>query len=185
MMEAAVGETYFEGAGLEGASLEGGCACGAVRYRVAGAPIFVNNCHCTLCQRQSGAGSAVNAFYESDRVTLLSGELVSHSVPTGSGKPQEIIRCATCMAAVWSHYPRMGRFGMGVRVGTLDYPGAVTPDAAIFLSTKLPWVTVPDGIPQFEATYDAKTLLPPERLERLMVLAAKARAATATWEASA
>lgn len=166
-MEAAVGET----------DCEGGCACGAVRYRVAGEPIFVNNCHCTLCQRQSGAGSAVNAFYESDRVTLLSGQLVGHSVPTGSGHEQEIIRCATCMTAVWSHYPRMGRFGIGVKVGTLDDPAAVTPDAAIFLSTKLPWATVPDAIPQFDQTYDARQLLPPDRLDRLMALAAKARAA--------
>lgn len=157
-------------------ALDGGCACGAVRYRVLGPPIFVNNCHCSLCQRQSGTGSAVNAFYESDRVVLLSGELRSHSVPTGSGRPQEIVRCETCMAAVWSYYPRLGQLGAGVKVGTLDDPGALTPDAAIFVSTKLPWATVPDGIPQFEATYDPKTLLPPERMERLMALAAKAQA---------
>ena len=44
---------------------EGGCGCGHVRYRVEGEPIFVNNCHCRLCQRQTGSTSVVNAFFES------------------------------------------------------------------------------------------------------------------------
>ncbi|MET0240558.1 MAG: GFA family protein [Sphingobium sp.] len=157
--------------------LDGGCACGAVRFRVEGRPIFVNNCHCTLCQRQSGAGSAVNAFYETERVTLLSGEFTTHPVATGSGKPQEILRCSLCGSAVWSHYPRLGRLGAGIRVGAMDDAGAFTPDAAIFLSTKLPWASVPDHIPHFDETYDAKDVLPPDRLDRLMALAAKARAA--------
>ena len=52
---------------------EGGCGCGQVRYRVEGEPIFVNNCHCRLCQQQTGSTSVVNAFFESERVTLLAG----------------------------------------------------------------------------------------------------------------
>ena len=34
---------------------EGGCACGAVRYRLASAPLFVHCCHCLNCQRQTGS----------------------------------------------------------------------------------------------------------------------------------
>jgi hypothetical protein len=50
---------------------EGGCACGAVRYRVSGEPINVNNCHCRQCQCQTGSTSVVNAFFEAERVTHL------------------------------------------------------------------------------------------------------------------
>lgn len=50
---------------------EGGCGCGAVRYRVEGDPIFVNNCHCTQCQHQTGSTSVVNAFFESERVERM------------------------------------------------------------------------------------------------------------------
>ena len=64
---------------------EGGCGGGHVRYRVEGEPIFVNNCHCRLCQRQTGSTSVVNAFFESERVTLLEGELTDHTVTAGSG----------------------------------------------------------------------------------------------------
>lgn len=155
--------------------LEGGCACGAVRYRAEGVPIFVNNCHCTLCQRQSGTGSVFNGLYESDRVTLLSGELTSHELPTGSGKMQDIRRCAACGTAVWSHYPRMGRFGTAIRLGTLDDASDIRPDAAIYITSKLPWVALSDDIPQFEEGYDFKAVLPPERLERLYALAGKVK----------
>ena len=52
---------------------EGGCGCGHVRYRVEGEPIFVNNCHCRLCQQQTGSTSVVNAFFETERVTVSAG----------------------------------------------------------------------------------------------------------------
>ncbi len=146
---------------------EGGCGCGAVRYRVEGEPIFVNNCHCRLCQQQTGSTSVVNAFFESERVTLLQGELRDHTVAAGSGGPHVIRRCAECGAALWSHYPRLGKLGTGLRVGTLDDPGAWRPDAVIFTESRMPWVALPDGIPAFETVYNQFELLSAERVARL------------------
>lgn len=154
-------------------AMDGGCACGEVRYRIDAEPIFINNCHCSLCQRQSGAGSAVNAFVEAEHLTLLSGSLSEHQVPTGSGKMQVILRCATCGTAVWSHYPRLGRLGAAIRAGTLDDPSAVRPDAAIFVADRLAWAALPDGIPAFEASYRPADILPPERMARLAALASR------------
>jgi len=53
-----------------------------------------------------------------------------------------------------------------VRVGTLDDPAALTPDVHIYVSSKLPWVTLPNGVPAFEAYYDARRLWPAASLER-------------------
>jgi hypothetical protein len=160
----------------ETAGMSGGCACGAVRYRVTAEPIFVNNCYCTLCQRQTGSTSVVNLFVESERLERLSGEAISHFVTAGSGGQHEIVRCAACGTALWSFYPRIGRLGAGVRVTTLDAPGRIRPDAAIFTADRLPWVTLPEGIPQFEQTYNPAELLPPERLARLRALVDRAKA---------
>ena len=151
-------------------NLTGGCACGAVRYAIDAEPIFVNNCHCSLCQKQTGSTSVVNAFYESAHVTMLSGETTSHIVKAGSGGDHVIMRCASCGTALWSIYPRLGDLGVGVRAGTLDNPGAVTPDAAIFVADKMAWVTLPEGIPHFETVYNPAELLPPERFARLKAL---------------
>ena len=153
---------------------EGGCACGAVRYRVEGEPILVNNCHCRLCQRQTGSTSVVNAFYETERLTVMEGELTDHTVPAGG--PHVIRRCRSCGVAVWSHYPRLGRLGAGVRVGTLDQPGDFRPDAVIFTESAMPWTVFPGDIPVFETVYDHTQLLPPERAQRLTALIERRKA---------
>jgi hypothetical protein len=149
---------------------EGGCACGAVRYRVSGEPINVNNCHCRQCQCQTGSTSVVNAFFEAERVTLLSGELSEHTLKGGSGGAHVIRRCVGCGTALFSHYPRFARLGAGVRVGTFDDPAAFVPDAVVFAGERMPWVVLPEGIPAFEKYYDPKALLPAERYARLLAL---------------
>ena len=151
-------------------TLNGGCGCGSVRYRLTDEPIFVNNCYCRLCQRQTGTGSAVNAFIETVKIEHLSGELSEHEFTTGSKGTQIVVRCAKCGTPVWSYYPRLGRKAAGVRVGTLDNPSAVRPDAAIYVADRPDWAPLPEGVPQFQAYYSHAELLPPERLARMKAL---------------
>jgi hypothetical protein len=146
-------------------TLEGGCACGKLRYRLASGPMFVHCCHCRDCQRQTGSAFVLNALIETDRVELLSGETQAIEVPTDSGRPHAICRCAACKLAVWSHYGGVRKLSF-VRVGALDDPSALPPDVHIFTRSKLPWVTLPAGVPAFEAYYDSKKLWPPESLAR-------------------
>ena len=143
----------------------GGCACGAVRYRMESAPMFVHCCHCRDSQRQTGSAFVLNALIETARVAVLSGELAAHLMPTESGRPHTIFRCTTCGTAVWSEYggAKPLRF---VRVGTLDDPTGLQPDVHIYTRSKLPWVVLPEGVPAFEAYYDSKKLWPSASLER-------------------
>lgn len=160
----------------EAAQREGGCACGKVRYRVQGVPIMVHNCYCRQCQQQTGSTSVVNAFWESDKVECLSGELAEFAVPGGSGEAHTIARCRDCGTALFSYYGRMGRLMTGVRAGSLDDPGSVTPDVAIFLAEKMSWVTPPADIPQFQGYYDAREVLSEASLDRLRALGARRKA---------
>ena len=145
--------------------LEGGCACGKLRFRLASGPMFVHCCHCRDCQRQTGSAFVLNALIETDRVELVSGETQAIEVPTDSGRRHAIWRCAACKVAVWSHYGGIQKLSF-VRVGTLDEPSRLTPDVHIYTRSKLPWVALPPGVPAFEAYYDSKKLWPPESLER-------------------
>jgi hypothetical protein len=146
-------------------SLEGGCACAVVRYRLQSAPLFVHCCHCTDCQRQTGSAFVLNALIETDRVAVLSGQTADFRMPTDSGRPHDVVRCFGCGTAVWSHYGGLRQLTF-VRVGTLDRPGALPPDVHIYTRTKLPWVTLPPGVPRFDAYYDSKTLWPSDSLLR-------------------
>jgi hypothetical protein len=153
-------------------ALEGGCACGAIRYRLTSAPLFTHCCHCLNCQRQTGSAFAINVLIETDRVELLAGEPQVVPVPRGT-KKQKIFRCPTCQVAVFSHYTR--RALLFVRAGTLDDPSAVTPDVHIYTRSKLSWVTLPDSVPAFNTYYDTKALWPPESLARLEAAMASRR----------
>lgn len=155
---------------------EGGCTCGEVRYRLIGEPIMVHNCHCRLCQQQTGSTGIVNAFWESERIALLEGALSEHETAGGSGNPHIICRCANCGTALWSYYGRLGRLMAGVRVGTFDDPDSVTPDVVIFTASKMPWVALPEGIASFEGYYDPRKVLPEESLARLRALGERRKA---------
>ncbi|HWG04760.1 MAG TPA: GFA family protein [Beijerinckiaceae bacterium] len=150
-------------------ALEGGCFCGRVRYRLGSAPMFVHCCHCRDCQRQTGSAFVLNALIETERMDLLRGSPAGAPVPTDSGKPHHIYRCSDCGSALWSEYG--GRSNLRfIRVGTLDEPTALTPDVHIYTRSKLPWVSLPVGVPAFEAYYDSRALWPAESLERRRAL---------------
>ena len=137
---------------------DGRCACGAVRYRITGKPIFVHCCHCRWCQRESGAAFALNAMIEADNVTLLAGEPETVPTPSQSGRGQKIVRCPACRVAVWSHYAGAGEKVCFVRVGTLETPDALPPDIHIYTSTKQPWVVLNDDIPAVPEFYNPKEI---------------------------
>ena len=144
---------------------EGGCACGAVRYRLTSEPLFIHCCHCLNCQRQTGSAFVINALIEADRVEVLSGTPQPVEAPRDDGSTQTIFRCPTCQIAVFSEYGRPEvRF---VRAGTLDDPSTVAPDVHIYTRSKLDWVALPESVPAFEAYYDSKKLWPAASLERL------------------
>ena len=148
-------------------TLEGGCSCGAVRYRLASEPMFVHCCHCLNCQRQTGSAFVINLLIEGDRVEVV-GETEAADAPRDDGSAQEIHRCPACKVAVFSHYG--GPAVSFVRAGTLDTPAMVAPDVHIYTQSKVPWVRLPDDVPAFERYYDSKQLWPAASLERLQAV---------------
>jgi len=150
--------------------MEGGCACGAVRYRMTGAPMFVNCCHCRWCQRESGAAFALNAMIEADRVVLLKGAPAMVPTPSASGGGQVFARCPDCHVALWSNYAGAGEAMRFVRVGTLDQPDRVPPDIHIYTASKQPWVVIPEGAVVVAEYYSRDDYWPKDSLARWKAL---------------
>src|SRR5262245_45752508 len=76
--------------------LTGRCACKTVSYELQSAPVIVHACHCSYCQRESGAAFAVNAVIEAERLPTQGAALQAINTPSLSGKGQMIWRCPTC-----------------------------------------------------------------------------------------
>lgn len=65
--------------------LDGGCACGALRYRLHREPMLVHCCHCTRCQRETGGPFVHHAMIESTQKSVRQDEHEFVWVPTDSG----------------------------------------------------------------------------------------------------
>lgn len=128
--------------------------------------MFVNCCHCRWCQRETGASFALNALIEADRVVLLAGTPEVVNTPSESGQGQKIARCPSCRIALWSNYAGSGDAVRFVRVGTLDDPDRLPPDAHIYTASKQPWVVLPPDVPAYEEFYDRDRAWPEESLAR-------------------
>ena len=126
------------------AFLQGGCLCGAVRYRTTAEPVNQRVCHCRLCQKAIGA--AFNA-----RVLMRIPD-VEISGPFGAFNSSDSLErgfCPGCGTTLFSRRPAAGI--MGLTSGSLDDPSAFAPDMHIWTASKQPWVTLADGLPQHEA----------------------------------
>lgn len=115
---------------------EGGCLCGAVRYRLNAAPLSVRICWCRVCQRIAGNGT-VNAVVQSQTLEI-SGEPAEHVLKADSGNDVRRRFCALCGTQLFSN--SSGRPGFTVvRVGTLDDPSSVTPTTNIWTASAPNW----------------------------------------------
>ena len=129
---------------------EGGCQCGAVRYRINGEPIMLVVCHCTECQRQSGSAFGMSLSVRKADFELLRGTLSSFERSSDSGRKVGAAFCPACGVRIYHEPERLGGVAINVRAGTLDDPSGLTPSAHVWTSSKRPWVVIPEGVATFE-----------------------------------
>lgn len=126
----------------------GGCRCGAVRYTIAAEAMpGTYSCHCTICQRSTGSSFA-HQMPVAEALLTVTGELTPVPMPTLQGGTSIQRYCATCLTRIYN--TNTGRPGLAiVRAGTVDGSEALTPRLHIFVSTKQPWIALPEGAPAY------------------------------------
>ena len=125
-------------------TIQGGCLCGAVRYKVTADPIFSGVCHCTNCQKSTGSAFSVVMGIPATGLSVT-GTTKAYVGKGDSGQPTTRRFCPECGSPITSQASLMPDIVM-VEVGTLDDPAAVTPGMHIFCDSKLPWSQVPEGV---------------------------------------
>ena len=148
-------------------ALTGGCSCGAIRYRLTNSPLVVHACHCRDCQRITGGAFVINLWIERQYVEASGAKPKSYLTAGGSGKEHEAFFCGKCGTYVWSRYGIAPGDALFVRAGTLDNPKAVKPDIHLFTRHKLPWLSIPEGVPAFRSAYKIDKVWPAAKKERL------------------
>jgi len=126
-------------------ALEGGCFCGAVRYRITGGPRRVTHCHCIHCRRTSGAPFLTWAECSERDFAFTKG------TPAEFETKARVIRrfCRSCGTQLtYEHADQPG--SIDVTAGSLDSPGGLTPDDHLWCDRMLGWVKIDDGLPRYE-----------------------------------
>jgi hypothetical protein len=125
----------------------GGCACGAVRFKVTGPFMGVGVCHCTDCQKASGGGPNYVALAPKDAFEVTRGEAKIYRSKGDSGGEVGRAFCAECGSPLWS-LPPDAPF-VPVKLGALDDSSDLTPMLHLYVSSAPPWHLTHEGVPTF------------------------------------
>jgi len=135
--------------------LTGSCLCGAIRYTVDVPITELRACHCTACQKISGAGGTVNAPIPSSAFHLTQGTLARLTGVADSGRTLHRYFCGGCGAPIYSQREATPE-QLALRVGTLDNPGDMKITAHIWTRSARPWSHIDPASKQFAGQPDAR-----------------------------
>jgi len=125
-------------------SLAGKCFCGAVQYAVADQFAYAANCHCSNCRRTTGSAFKPFAGIERHKLRLTRGEDNLMRVGDENGNDTHCKLCGSLLYSV----VRDGAY-VHVAMGTLVDDPTIRPTKHIFVSSKAPWFTITDDLPQY------------------------------------
>jgi hypothetical protein len=123
-------------------SIDGGCLCGACRYRSVGEPINVRACHCHRCQKATGSSFYARVMVPLDSL-VRSGPVRFFDAGTGVRRGF----CSECGTTLFSE--RRSANAIGLTMGSLDQPDSFVPTKHIWIASKQRWLKFDDGLPQY------------------------------------
>ena len=137
-----------ESAGVE--VHEGGCLCGAVRYRASGRPRYQAACHCRFCQHITGSGFLVEAVFLKENVSFTRGtpKVYAYKSPAHGRTmhPQFCPECGVTVGLTMERFPQV----QAIFGGTFDEPGWFAMEKHIFTNQALPWMGYSENMDIFE-----------------------------------
>jgi hypothetical protein len=127
------------------APLDGGCLCGAVRYRVTAPPVDSGYCHCRMCQKSSGAPLQASAEFPATAFAFTRGEPKAYRSSPGAVRHF----CPDCGSQL-TFRPAVDPHYVSVNLPTLDRPEALQPRMHIWYQSRIPWYETADDLPRYD-----------------------------------
>jgi hypothetical protein len=130
-------------------TIEGGCRCGQIRYRLALDKLpSVYACHCLDCQTWSGSAFAVNFFMPESQLALSGEPALYELTNPQSGRTSRQFFCPVCHTRIYNtNSARPGSVTM--RAGTLDASHELAIVAHIWTKRKMAGIEISAGVPSW------------------------------------
>jgi hypothetical protein len=141
------------------ASLTGSCLCGTIHYTIDLPVTELRACHCTHCQKASGAGGSVNAVVPSAAFKITRGTPKRFDSKADSGRTLHRYFCGDCGSAIYSQRETTPETKV-VRAGTFDNAGPMKITADIWTKSAPSWVYLDPASKQFPGQPDAPAAAP-------------------------
>ena len=126
--------------------LKGSCACGRVRYEIRGEFIGpVGHCHCWQCRKHSGASFGTTAPLKTEDFAVVQGQDLLKAWESSPGIHRFFASC--CGSPIYKRLDSLPQ-AIGFRLGTLDTDPGRQVEQHIFVSSKVPWIELDDGLPR-------------------------------------
>ena len=130
---------------------DGGCLCGAVRYRAIWPPIVVATCHCVHCQKQAGSALSVIAILKRENLDVQ-GALSTYHDTGESGSAVYRKFCGKCGSPVITETPAAQEGGLiFIKAGTLDDTSDLAPTRHYWTKSAQDWFAFPADGERLEA----------------------------------
>lgn len=124
---------------------QGGCQCGAVRFRFDRSQVVgANHCHCRDCQHATGSAFATFCMVPSSGI-VLEGAPKAYTVPGASGQDVTRSFCAECGSQLFSVVGVMPGFHF-IKAGSLDDASWLEPASDFWASSRQPWIQPLTGV---------------------------------------
>jgi hypothetical protein len=125
--------------------VSGACLCGAIRFEIETPTLFCGHCHCSMCQRNHGAGYVTWIAVPRDRLKILAGsEVLRPYISSSHGKRSFCERCGTSLFCEVDEHPDQ----VDIPLANLQGPIDRAPNVHIFFDDRADWVEVSDGLPR-------------------------------------
>ncbi|MFO1067914.1 MAG: GFA family protein [Geminicoccaceae bacterium] len=122
---------------------EGGCLCGAVRYRVDGPPVDAGYCHCRLCQRSAGAPAVPWGTWREEAFAWTKGQPAVHA-STRHGRRAFCASCGTPLSFRSLAQPGF----IDITLASLDDPLLFPPEYHTWTASRIGWFETADDLPR-------------------------------------
>ena len=118
--------------------IEGGCQCGALRYRIVSAPLMIYACHCANCQRIAGSAFGLATTITEDSLEFTVGKPHVVEWPSDAGNRRYGTFCGDCGCRI-AHGQIPSNGILSLRAGTFDDASWVVPAGHIWTGSAQPW----------------------------------------------
>ncbi|HUF20471.1 MAG TPA: GFA family protein [Burkholderiales bacterium] len=126
-------------------TFEGGCLCGAIRYRASGEPVNQSYCHCTMCRRSAGAPVVSWLTMAAEGFAFTQGQPARYD-SSDIAYREFCPRCGTQL----TYRARAKPHEVDITSASLDEPERAPPKDHIWTRSHIRWFEVADELPRHE-----------------------------------